>query len=145
MKIFAADFLKQLKPVAVGATVVGLRGDLGSGKTTFAQTCANMLGISEVVTSPTYVILKKYEIKDKALGGAFSFFIHIDVHRIKGLSELKTIGWDEFVADPKNLIMIEWPELVADAMPESIVYIDFTHTDETHRGITVWHKGNNPV
>lgn len=136
MKAFAAQFIAQLTPSPAGATVIGLRGELGAGKTTFSQICAGLLGISETVTSPTFVILKKYRLGDKVLGGKFSFFIHIDAYRLKSGKELNTIGWQEIISDPKNLIMIEWPELVADVMPVNTRYIDFKHIDETTREIT---------
>lgn len=139
VKVFAEEFLAQLSlmPVSAKATVIGLRGDLGTGKTTFVQNCATLLGISEIVTSPTFVLLKKYKLGDNVLGGKFPFLIHIDAYRLKGGSELNAIGWQEIISDPKNLIMIEWPELVADVMPTSARYIDFKHVDETTREITL--------
>lgn len=141
MKAFAGDFLKQLASASgtapSGATVIGLRGDLGAGKTTFTQACADLLGVSETVTSPTFVILKKYRLGENALNGKFSFLIHIDAYRLKNGGELNTIGWQDIVSNPKNLIMIEWPELVADAMPKNIRYIDFKHVDEMTREIKI--------
>lgn len=137
MRVFAAEFLKQLVPNSNGATVIGLRGDLGAGKTTFTQTCANLLGILENVTSPTFVILKKYKLDGSVLGEKFSFFIHIDAYRLKGGEELKAIGWQEIISDPKNLILIEWPEIVMDVMPTNALYIDFKHVDETTREIII--------
>jgi tRNA threonylcarbamoyladenosine biosynthesis protein TsaE len=136
MKIFAAKFLKKLSPVGTGATIIGLRGDLGAGKTTFTQACAGIFGILETVTSPTFVILKKYKLDERVLDGKFSYLIHIDAYRLKSGKELLTIGWQEIASDPKNLIMIEWPELVTDVMPANTIYIDFKHVDETTREIT---------
>lgn len=142
IKALAAEFLQKLVPETTGATIIGLRGELGAGKTTFTQTCANLLGISEIVTSPTFVLLKKYKLGDKTLdgevlGGKFSFLIHIDAYRLKGAKELNAIGWQEIISDPKNLIMIEWPELVVEAMPASTRYIDFKHIDEATREIKI--------
>jgi tRNA threonylcarbamoyladenosine biosynthesis protein TsaE len=137
MKTFAAKFLKQIEPNSVGATIIGLRGELGAGKTTFTQACADLLGISENVTSPTFVILKKYKFGGKILGEKFSFLIHIDAYRLKGGNELNAIGWQEIISDPKNLIMIEWPELVSDVMPANARYVDFKHVDETTREIKI--------
>ena len=59
---FAEEFLAKLAPptAIVGATVVGLYGNLGSGKTTFVQSIAKILGIKEHITSPTFVIMKNY-------------------------------------------------------------------------------------
>jgi tRNA threonylcarbamoyladenosine biosynthesis protein TsaE len=136
-KAFAAIFLKKLIPASAGATVIGLRGELGAGKTTFTQICANLLGISETVTSPTFVLLKKYKLNDKVLNGKFSFFIHIDAYRLKGGKELDAIGWQDIISDSKNLIMIEWPELVEEVMPANTRYIDFKHVDETTREIKI--------
>jgi tRNA threonylcarbamoyladenosine biosynthesis protein TsaE len=137
MNVFAAEFLKQLEPDSARATIVGLRGELGVGKTTFTQICAGLLGVSENVTSPTFVILKKYKLNGKIFGGKFSFFIHIDAYRLKGGKELNAIGWQEIISDPKNLVVIEWPELVADVMPANTRYIDFRHADETTREIKI--------
>ena len=136
MKVFAIDFLNKLAPTAGGAVIIGLRGELGAGKTTFTQICARLLGVSESVTSPTFVILKKYALDKNALGGKFSFFIHIDAYRLKGGKELDVLGWQVIISDPKNLIMIEWPELVSDAMPTHTRYIDFKHVNETMREVT---------
>lgn len=145
MKAFAADFLKQLIPTrgistipklsTSTATVIGLRGDLGAGKTTFTQIFANLVGISENVTSPTFVILKKYKLDGKVFGDKFVFFIHIDAYRLKGGFELNAIGWQGIISDPKNLVMIEWPELVTDVMPADTIFIDFKHVDENTREI----------
>ena len=135
MKAFAEQFLNNLIPTAGSATIVGLRGDLGAGKTTFTQTCADLLGITENVTSPTFVLLKKYKINNENFVAKFSFLIHIDAYRLKNGGELNTIGWQEIISDPKNLIMIEWPELVSEVMPATTRYIDFKHVDETTRDI----------
>lgn len=135
MKAFVVDFIQKLTPAPSGATVIGLRGELGAGKTTFTQACAGLLGISENVTSPTFVLLKKYKLGGKILDGEFSFLIHIDAYRLKSGAELNAIGWQEIISDPKNLVMIEWPELVKDAMPANTMYIDFKHVDETTREI----------
>lgn len=137
MQAFAEQFLKQIQPNTTSATVIGLRGDLGAGKTTFTKACASLLGVSETVTSPTFVILKKYAINNPDFSKTFSFFIHIDAYRLKGGSELNVIGWQEFISDPKNLIFIEWPELVMDVMPANTKYVDFKHIDETTREITL--------
>jgi tRNA threonylcarbamoyladenosine biosynthesis protein TsaE len=141
MQAFAADFIGKIKPSQNGATVIGLRGDLGAGKTTFTQFCATLLGISENVTSPTFVILKKYKISKIAAENKdpfFSDFIHIDAYRLKGGKELNTLGWQDIISDSNNLIFVEWPELVADVMPPSTKYIDFKHIDEKNREVKLY-------
>ncbi len=109
------------------ATVIALSGELGAGKTTLTQALARELGIRENVISPTFVIMKSYALTE-AEGHGFSRLIHIDAYRLDSASELEKLGWAELLGNPRNLILIEWPEKVPEAIPE--------HT----RRITLWHK-----
>ncbi len=109
----ARDLVEKLKP-QTKATVLGLNGNLGNGKTTFTQMIAKILGVNDTVTSPTFVIEKIYELENKK----FKRLIHIDVYRLEKSEELLHLGWQEVISDPENLILIEWPERVADIMPE---------------------------
>ncbi len=115
------------------AVIVGLYGDLGSGKTTFTQLLAKELGVTETVTSPTFVIEKIYKLKDQV----FEYLIHIDAYRLEKASELLHLGWEEIIANPKNLILIEWPERVAEILPKETKKIKFTFIDETTREIEI--------
>jgi len=111
----ASDFVATLVPKET-ATVVGLYGNLGAGKTAFTQCVAKTLGVGEKVLSPTFVIEKIYELTDQK----FSHLVHIDAYRMDSSDELTHLGWKEITSNPKNLILIEWPERVADIMPEHI-------------------------
>ena len=113
------------------ATVVGLYGDLGSGKTAFTQAAAKCLGVKEAVTSPTFVIEKIYKLDHQN----FDHLIHIDSYRLKSGDELLHLGWEEIAKNPKNLIFIEWPEKVAEILPNDIKKIHFTFVDENTREI----------
>ncbi len=113
------------------ATVIGLSGDLGSGKTTFTQLVAKELGVTDEVTSPTFVIEKKYELNNSR----FKYLIHIDAYRLAGGSELEVLGWRELVANPQNLIFVEWPELVNDVMPEEYTLLCFDFVNESARKV----------
>lgn len=112
----AARFVDTLAPSPNVATVVALSGDLGAGKTTFAQAIARALGVEETVTSPTFVIEKIYELEGKK----WQHLIHIDAYRLKDPHELEVLGWNEIIADPSNLILIEWPENIATIMPGDV-------------------------
>ena len=114
----ANDFINDLfhRGETSMATVVGLYGNLGAGKTSFTQCIAKALGVGEKVLSPTFVIEKIYEIRDKR----YDHLIHIDAYRIESSDELVHLGWKEIVSSPKNLVLIEWPERVADIMPSHI-------------------------
>lgn len=131
----AHDFLAGLVPAGKGATVVALSGDLGSGKTTFAKGFAEALGLRpEDVTSPTFVIEKRFDIDSHA---HFKKFIHIDAYRLEKPEEIERLGWGDTVADAGNLILIEWPENIGKSLPESAVKISFKFVNEGEREITV--------
>src|SRR3989338_8035019 len=75
----AKDFLKNIQPQKKEATIIGLYGDLGTGKTTFVQALARQAGIKRKVNSPTFVIMKNYELRITN----FKKLIHIDAYRLK--------------------------------------------------------------
>ncbi len=135
---FAALFLKEVLPEKSGsskAVVVALSGDLGSGKTAFVQLVAKLFGIEETVISPTFIIEKIYRLKPGGLARGFERFIHIDAYRLEKKEELKHLGWEELSADPKNIIFIEWPEKVGEAIPKDAIRLAFTFIDQTTREI----------
>ncbi len=133
MRNLAENFVAELKPNSVGAKVVGLYGELGAGKTTFSQAVAKSFDVSETVTSPTFVIMKVYDISYTL---KFERLIHIDAYRLEKSEELLHLGWQEIISDPKNLILIEWPERVQDIIPEHI-RINFEHISENSREIEI--------
>ncbi len=110
----ASDFVSELSPKEDSAFVVGLYGNLGAGKTSFTQGVAKALGVDETVTSPTFVIEKIYELTNQK----FTHLIHIDAYRLEKSEELLNLGWKNIISGKNNLILIEWPERVADIMPE---------------------------
>ena len=128
----ARDFVeKEFVKNEKGAIIVGLYGDLGSGKTAFTQAVAKCLGVRETVTSPTFVIEKIYKLDHQD----FDHLIHIDAYRLKGGDELLHLGWEEIAKNPKNIIFIEWPERIAEILPNDIKKIQLTFVDENTREI----------
>src|SRR3989344_8310099 len=136
----ATDLISKLLPKSNSAMVVGLYGNLGAGKTTFAQCLAKVFGVEETVTSPTFVLEKIYELTGHPSTGSgqekFTHLIHIDAYRIEKSSELLHLGWQDIISDSNNLILIEWPERVADIMPENIK-INLSHISENSREIEI--------
>src|SRR3989344_3926988 len=128
----AARFAGTLKPHVSGATVVALSGELGAGKTTFVQSVAHSFGIEVPVASPTYVIEKVYELQL----GEYKHLIHVDAYRLAGAHELEVLGWKEIAADRENLILIEWPERVAELIPAGVYRVELKYIDENTRSIT---------
>ena len=96
-----------------GALVVGLSGDLGAGKTTFVQAVAKHLGVKNKVNSPTFVIIKKYPLKNKK----HKFLFHLDAYRLKNENELLHLGWEDIINNEEHLVFIEWPENGSGAIP----------------------------
>ncbi|MEK7063645.1 MAG: tRNA (adenosine(37)-N6)-threonylcarbamoyltransferase complex ATPase subunit type 1 TsaE [Patescibacteria group bacterium] len=128
---FAAEFVAAL-PKAEGqrAHLVGLRGDLGAGKTTFVQEVAKLLG-ADTPTSPTFVFAQRYATTHPI----FRSLIHIDGYRLQS-GEAHTIGFTEFLKDPKNLMLVEWPERLGADFPPEAPILDFVVTGEDTRSIT---------
>ncbi len=115
------------------AQVIVLSGDLGAGKTTFAQAVARALGVEEVVTSPTFIIERVYRLGEKGRG--FARLIHIDAYRLESEHELEGLGWKEVVADSGNLVLIEWGERVLSLIPKGAMRLMFSYVDEDTRTI----------
>ena len=138
----AARFARGLVPNENQATLVTLSGELGAGKTAFTKAVAKALDVEEVVTSPTFVLEKIYPIRkleDSRSNGAsllFKRLIHIDAYRLEKGADLAPLGFDELIQDAGNLILLEWPEKVLDALPESAVKISIIANPDGSRIIS---------
>ena len=104
------------------AQVLALSGDLGVGKTAFVKLLAKQLGVTEEVTSPTFVVMKSYAISKHPF---FRTLTHIDAYRIESDDEMRVLGFRELLTDPSRLIVIEWPERIPRVIPEDATRIDF--------------------
>ena len=120
LPMFAKDALAGLA-VKDAATVVALQGDLGSGKTTFTQALARELGITATVQSPTYILMRKYQITNHK----FQTLIHIDAYRLENPKEFAALRPEQFLKDPKTLVVVEWPEKVEGALPPADLTVNF--------------------
>jgi len=110
-----------------------LSGNLGAGKTTFVQGLAKALKIKNKILSPTFLIIKEFKIPKKT---PFEKFYHIDCYRLENPEELLSLGFKEMIANPKNLIFIEWPEKIKKILPKKTVWLKFKVIDENKRLIT---------
>lgn len=110
-KDFANKFAKSLS----GGETILLYGDLGAGKTTFTQCLAKALGVKDVVTSPTFNIVKEYDAKNGKL-------YHFDMYRLEDESELQEIGAEDILYKNENdIIIVEWPDKVDVAYKNKII------------------------
>lgn len=119
-----SDFAQKLDSVSV----LALYGDLGSGKTTFIQGLAKGLGIKNKIISPTFIIMRSYDINPKT-------FYHVDLYRIKDEKDIRDLGLIELMRDPQNLFAIEWPEKIEKSLPEKRINLFFEYIDENKRKI----------
>lgn len=125
-------FVETLAPIRRGATLITLSGELGAGKTTFVKAVARALGVEKIVNSPTFVLEKIYMIP----GHLFKRLVHVDAYRLERGADLIPLGFEELMKDPDNLILLEWPENVADALPVPSVKISFVANPDGSRTIS---------
>ena len=104
------------------AVIVALTGELGAGKTTFAQGFTSGLGIRGQVSSPTFILMRNTKLKNSK----FDSFIHIDAYRATAADFLK-LGFKEIAADPNNIILVEWADRLKKLIPKSAVWFKLEH------------------
>jgi tRNA threonylcarbamoyladenosine biosynthesis protein TsaE len=137
LKIFANTLLPKLDVFAHthdGAVVLAISGDLGTGKTTFVQCLAQALGVSDVVTSPTFTIMKGYQVNRTS---AFENLVHMDAYRIESLDEVRPLRLIEILQTPRTLVCIEWAERIEAALPEHTWRLLFTAAASGTRQVTL--------
>lgn len=106
------DLAVFIAPLLRPGDVICLWGDLGSGKTFFTRALASALGITELVDSPSFVLLKEYT------GGKFPLF-HLDLYRLKNAADFLDLGITDLIES--GVTLIEWPELAAQYLPQRIL------------------------
>lgn len=139
------EFAKHCTP----GTVIALSGDLGAGKTTFTQGLLEGLGVEGPYTSPTFVLMKQYDVRhkrsedeyamnntDRNRTAELSRIYHADAYRIN-TQQMLAIGWEEWIEDASGVVIIEWPERIADIIPETAINISLEWIDESSRKILV--------
>lgn len=99
----AGEFARSLAAAGAWPLVIGLRGDLGSGKTTWVRAMLRGLGYAGRVPSPTYTLLEQYTC------GSLSV-VHLDLYRLRSGEELENLGLRDWLAERERWIAVEWPE-----------------------------------
>jgi tRNA threonylcarbamoyladenosine biosynthesis protein TsaE len=110
--------------------VIALRGDLGTGKTTFTQGFFCGLGIKRNPISPTFVIMRRYKIpanRKSLIANRFREVYHFDAYRLKKEEDVEVLGFGKIMSDPKNIILVEWPEKIKGVLPRGTIRLDFVH------------------
>ena len=131
----------QLAQTLTGGEVLGLVGELGSGKTQFVKGLAKYFGIKQEITSPTFVLLRPYATacpEESRRGtsrgdegsrgkckGAIKKLIHIDCYRLDNPEELLTIGLNEYLENKNCVTVIEWADKIENILPRNTIWIKF--------------------
>lgn len=113
------------------AFVLNLEGDLGGGKTTFVKGFAKGLGIKENVLSPSFVLMRRFAIRNPR----FKHFYHFDCYRIQKPKEILNLGFKKIISNPENLVAIEWGEKLKNFLPKKSLTIKFIFLDRSSRKI----------
>lgn len=124
------DVAKKIHETFPTDRIFTLFGSMGAGKTTFVKAMGEVLNVIDVVNSPTFALVNQYNIAD---GGAV---YHFDLYRINKIEELYDIGYEEYLYSG-NYCFLEWPEKMAELLPESYVYIKIEELDDGSRNFEV--------
>lgn len=128
---FAEEIAAKLKP----GDTVALYGDLGAGKTTFVSMVTKMLGFSDRVQSPTFVVSRIYSGGSPGFG--IKYIHHLDLYRMQDSDDVKDLGIEDYLDQPDSIVFIEWPEVAENYLPEKTVRIFFEILSENERKIHV--------
>ena len=108
----AKEFVKEMGE----GKVFAFYGKMGAGKTTFIKALCEVLGVEDVITSPTFAIINEYT------DGKGDPIYHFDFYRIKKLEEVYDMGYEDYFYSG-NLCLLEWPELIEDILPENVIKV----------------------
>lgn len=109
--------------------VFAFYGKMGAGKTTFIKALCEVLGVKDVITSPTFAIINEYT------DGNDNPIYHFDFYRIKKLEEVYDMGYEDYFYSG-NLCLLEWPELVEDVLPENVIKVTIEEQPDGSRLLT---------
>ena len=111
---FASEFSKTTE---VGS-IISLNGNLGAGKTTFAQGFARGMGIKQHVGSPTFKLVSEYS------GEKMKLF-HVDCYRLSGIEDFLNMGGENLLLPKSGVCLFEWASIIEGVLPENTIIIDF--------------------
>lgn len=119
------EVAKKLLAYANGQKFFIFEGDMAAGKTTFIKSLCEVIGVEDVVSSPTFSIVNEYKGKDGSV-------YHFDFYRLKNLQEAYDIGYEEYFYSD-NYCLVEWPSKVGELLPEEYIKVQITVTGNGQR------------
>ena len=123
---FAGGFGRRVRALGPRSLLLGLGGDLGAGKTTFARALLRGLGHAGRVPSPTYTLLEPYRLDDLTV-------VHLDLYRLADERELENLGIRDWLAEPATWVLVEWPERAPGLAGRCDVLLTLTDIGSTGR------------
>lgn len=148
-RALGADTARAARP----GSVIALKGDLGAGKTTFVQGFLEALGAEGPYVSPTFVIMKEYDLPEtlpvdggKRAGLAapsatdIRRVYHMDAYRIDDPEEIARLGFEEWIADPQGIVLVEWPEKIESLLPADTDTVSLRWVSDTEREVSIEHR-----
>ena len=126
----AEDFIQYISESDLESNIFAFYGKMGAGKTTFIKAICKALGVKDIVNSPTFTIINEY----KSSRG-FPIY-HFDFYRINKLQEAYDIGTEDYFAG-NGLCLIEWPEKIAEILPEDHIKVTITTNPDLSRTVAI--------
>jgi len=110
--------------------IFAFNGKMGAGKTTFIKAICEVMGVKEIINSPTFSIVNEYEAADGRI------IFHFDCYRINKIQEALDLGAEEYLYSG-NLCFIEWSENIAPLLPDSLVNVNIEEMENGKRKIII--------
>lgn len=112
----------------VNRDVILITGEVGTGKTTLIKEYCKLIGVEEIVNSPTYTLINEYQNKSGKI-------VHMDLYRVEDINEINELGLFEYL--DKNIVIIEWPEIILKMIDIKYSLINITFINEKERKLSI--------
>lgn len=112
----------------VNHDIILITGEVGTGKTTLIKEYCKLIGVEEIVNSPTYTLINEYQNKRGKI-------VHIDLYRVKDINEINELGLFEYLEN--NIVIIEWPEIILKMIDIKYSLINITFINEKERKLSI--------
>lgn len=121
------DFAKVFSKILVPGDIVYLKGDLGTGKTTFVKGICRAMGVKDDIASPTFTIMREYSAKKHKI-------YHFDMYRIGSYDELSEFGFEDYIYNNESdIVFIEWPDILEDNVDVKHILVEIERIDDNTR------------
>lgn len=112
----------------VNRDIILITGEVGTGKTTLIKEYCKLIGVEEIVNSPTYTLINEYQNKRGKI-------VHMDLYRVKDINEINELGLFEYLEN--NIVIIEWPEIILNMIDVKYSMINIAFINEKERKLSI--------